>query len=153
MDNWFQPFTIYSGASKQDGPSSLTLTGPLGQVIELKAGVDYEVMGTSGTAQVEAPVVFAGYGITAPDIKNDDYKGVDVEAKVVVVRRHTPRWTNEFAPFDGGRKQQHADLIRRQALAEANGAAAVIVVNSASEGAKGDPLAPFGYLRGGGARP
>ena len=32
---------------------------------------------------LDAPVVFVGYGIVAPDYKRDDYAGVDVKGKIV----------------------------------------------------------------------
>lgn len=39
---------------------------------------------------LEAPVVFAGYGISAPDQHYDDYTGVDVKGKIVLIIRGTP---------------------------------------------------------------
>ena len=62
---FFQPFTI-GGTSKLEGKSTLTLKGPLGQEIELKLGNDFQVMGLSGPGKVTAPLVFVGYGATAP---------------------------------------------------------------------------------------
>ena len=40
--------------------------------------------------EVEAPVVFAGYGIHAPEIGLDDYKGIDVKGKIVLALRGIP---------------------------------------------------------------
>ena len=48
-------------------------------------------------------------------------------------------------PFDGQRKDEHAGLETKQALAESNRAAAVIVVNDGTE-ADGDKLMPFNRL-------
>lgn len=143
---WFQPFTM-SGPSKLEKPGMLTLKGPLGQQIQLKADTDFQVMGLSGTAKVSGPLVFAGYGATAKDIGYDDYKDFDVAGKIVVILRHTPRWSNGDLPFDGARKDEHASLDRKQALAETHKAAAVIVVNDITEGPGGDKLMPFDYLR------
>ena len=39
---------------------------------------------------VEAPLVFAGYGISAPDLGYDDYAGLDVKGKIVLIVRGTP---------------------------------------------------------------
>ncbi|MCI0685601.1 MAG: M28 family peptidase [Gemmataceae bacterium] len=143
---WFQPFSM-SGPSKLEKPGLLTLKGPLGQEIQLAAGRDFQVMGLSGSAKVSAPLVFAGYGATAKDIGYDDYKDFDVSGKVVVVLRHTPRWGNSDLPFDGDRRDQHASLDHKQAVAETHKAAAVIVVNDITEGPGGDQLMPFDYLR------
>jgi len=42
-------------------------------------------------AQVRAPLVFAGFGVTAPELNYDDYAGLDVKGKIVVVLRGAPR--------------------------------------------------------------
>ena len=61
----------------------------------------------------------------------------------------TPRFTNDAVGFDGPRKMQHAGLETKQALAAVNGAAALILVNDASELAKkGDPLISYAELSG-----
>lgn len=143
---WFQPFTM-SGPSSLAQPGKVTLRGPLGQSVELQAGKDFQVMGLSGSGKVTAPLVFAGYGATAKDIGYDDYKDVKVKGKIAVILRHTPRWNNTHVPFDGNRKDEHASLDRKQALAETNHAAGVIVVNDATEAPAGDRLMPFDYLR------
>jgi hypothetical protein len=145
-DGWFQPFTM-SGPSKLEKPGVLTLKGPLGQEIHLKADKDFQVMGLSGTAKVSGPLVFAGYGASAKDFGYDDYKDFDVTGKIVIVLRHTPRWSNGDLLFDGARRDEHASLDRKQALAESRKAAAVIVVNDITEGPGGDKLMPFDYLR------
>src|SRR5688500_8198079 len=133
---WFQPFSM-SGPSKLEKPGVLTLKGPLGQQIQLKADTDFQVMGLSGSAKVSGPLAFAGYGAAAKDIGYDDYKDFDVAGKIVIVLRHTPRWQNGDLPFDGERKDEHASLDRKQALAETRKAAAVIVVNDITEGPGG----------------
>ena len=42
------------------------------------------------TASVDAPMVFVGYGVQAPEYKWDDFKGVDVKGKVLVVLINDP---------------------------------------------------------------
>jgi hypothetical protein len=44
----------------------------------------------SDSGEVEAEVVFVGYGITAPELDYDDYKGVDVKGKIVVFCSESP---------------------------------------------------------------
>jgi hypothetical protein len=46
--------------------------------------------GTTGTGEVTAEVVYAGYGITAPELGYDDYKGVDVKGKIVLLEPEVP---------------------------------------------------------------
>jgi len=45
---------------------------------------------SSDSGEVEAEVVFVGYGITAPELGYDDYKGVDVKGKIVVFCSESP---------------------------------------------------------------
>ncbi len=142
---YFQPFTV-SGETELVQPGQMVLHGPLGQQIELRHGTDFQVMGLSGSGVVSGPVVFVGYGITAKDIKYDDFQGVDLAGKIAVLLRHTPRWSNKDAPFDGAKKDSHAGLEKKQALAELNKAAAVLMVNDRSEAPNGDLLMPFNYL-------
>jgi len=44
----------------------------------------------SGTGTITAEVVFAGFGVTAPELNYDDYKGIDVKGKIVLVNRDVP---------------------------------------------------------------
>ncbi len=46
--------------------------------------------GTTGTGEVTAEVVYVGYGITAPELGYDDYKGVDVGGKIVLMDSEVP---------------------------------------------------------------
>jgi hypothetical protein len=46
--------------------------------------------GTTGTGEVTAEVVYVGYGITAPELGYDDYKGVDVKGKIVLMESEVP---------------------------------------------------------------
>ncbi len=46
--------------------------------------------GTSGSGTVKAEVVYAGYGVTAPELGYDDYKGVDVKGKIVLLESEVP---------------------------------------------------------------
>lgn len=137
---YFQPFTV-SRPSKLIPGSRLVLHGPQGQTIELKDGEHFSVMGYSGGGKVKAPVVFAGYGVTADGIKYDDYKNVDVKGKIVILLRKLPRWDNEHVPFAGKRKRQHAALVNKLANAELHKAAAMILVNDRTT--EDDDFIPF----------
>src|SRR5947209_3046461 len=69
-DSYFQPFPIYRGNGKLGEPNTLVLKGPQGQTIELAAGKDFTVLGLSGHGKLtDAPVVFAGFGLTDPNAK------------------------------------------------------------------------------------
>lgn len=57
-----------------------------GSAIDLKYGDDYTVTNQTLTPEVtiDAPIVFVGYGVTAPEFGWDDYAGVDVKGKVIL---------------------------------------------------------------------
>ncbi len=58
----------------------------------LASGVDYVISADFSRAEVEvrAPLVFAGYGVTAPELGYDDYEGVDAQGKIVVTLPGAP---------------------------------------------------------------
>ena len=45
---------------------------------------------TSDSGTVHGEVVYAGYGITAPELGYDDYQGVDVKGKILLMEREAP---------------------------------------------------------------
>jgi len=44
----------------------------------------------TGSGEITSEVVFAGYGITAPELNYDDYKDIDVKGKIVLINRDVP---------------------------------------------------------------
>ena len=141
---WFQPFTM-TGVAKMDGQNTLQLQGPLGQKIELKLDQHFRPLGLSGSGKVTAPVVFAGYGAIGKDTPYDDYKGVDVAGKIVILLRKTPRPGNPHAPFDGKYNAEHAGLVTKVTKAGEHKAAAILFVNDSDTAKNGDVLMPFRY--------
>ncbi len=67
-----------------------------GEALPLKLFDDYVVSNQtlSDSATVDAPVVFVGYGIEAPEYQWDDYKGIDVRGKVVLIVVNEPPSTD-----------------------------------------------------------
>ncbi len=45
---------------------------------------------TSGSGEVTAEVIYVGYGVTAPELGYDDYAGVDVKGKILLMEREAP---------------------------------------------------------------
>jgi hypothetical protein len=73
-------------------------------------------------------VVFAGYGITAPELGYDDYAGLDVAGKAVLVFDHEPQENDPGSVFHGTGFTLHANLWTKTRNAERHGAAAILVV-------------------------
>jgi len=101
---------------------------------ELQLRTDWIPFSFSEIGTVEAPVVFAGYGIVAPEYKWDDYAALGANGargKVVVVLRHEPDETGKSGSkfFDGREMTLHASLRQKARVAAAHGAVALVVVD------------------------
>src|SRR5262249_44330352 len=113
---------------------------------ELKLNVNFVPFSFSTSGAVSAPVVFAGYGITAPEFGYDDYGGVDVKDKIVVVLRYEP---SGFAAKHGHTGlTQHAQLVGKAINARNHGAKAVVLVNGKLGSGEEDLLTQFGSVGG-----
>jgi Peptidase family M28 len=77
---------------------------------------------------VSAPLVFAGYGITASEYDYDDFKGVDVSGKVIMILAHEPQETDPASRFKGAWNTVHAYNWWKPEVARRHGAAAVLMV-------------------------
>ena len=135
-----------------EAPPDLTLTGPLGQRLELRAGQDYEPMGLSHPGEVKnTRLAFVGHGVTvsSKEISYDDYAGIDAAGKVVLVLRETPRAGNAAAPFPGGRRP--ASLVEKLQNAERHHAAAVVFVNDRDMATRAGGVATAGASAAAGA--
>jgi hypothetical protein len=82
----------------------------------------------SAEKEVSAPLVFAGYGMTAPEHDYDDYKGLKAEGKIVVLMRHEPGEKDPDSPFDGRKLSDHATLLSKIRNAQDHGAVGVLFV-------------------------
>lgn len=74
-----------------------------------------------------APVVFAGFGISAPELRYDDYAGLDVKGKIALVFEHEPQETNPRSVFNGTANTRHATNRVKALTAQAHGAVALLV--------------------------
>lgn len=86
---WFdQPYTVVN----DPGSLTLNLKQTDGSVIKKNYSYPEEFYPgmNSGNGEITAEVVFAGYGVTAPELNYDDYKGIDVRGKIVLVNRDVP---------------------------------------------------------------
>ncbi len=138
--DYFQPFTI--PATVKTGPAKLVLTGPNGRGATLKEGTHFQAVALGGAGNVHGELVFAGYGVTSEKPAYDDYAGLDVAGKIVVVLRDVPRAKSKDHPPSF---RMQAALTRKLALAEKKKALAVLFVNNAAGGRDGDSLLDFNF--------
>jgi hypothetical protein len=135
LDGYFQPFTL-GGNPTLAGDLALRLNGPDDATLKAEAKTDFMplAIGTGGTLD-HTPIVFAGYGITAKDaaqkLDYDDYAGLDVKDKAVLIIRREPQQDRDDSPFAGKRNSEYATFRHKATNAFQHGAAAVLLVNDA----------------------
>ncbi|MCU1292350.1 MAG: Peptidase, partial [Bryobacterales bacterium] len=77
---------------------------------------------------VSGRVVFAGYGITAPELHYDDYQNVDARGKIVLIFDHEPQETDSHSIFNGTGNTRYATTRIKVQNAQAHGAVGVLIV-------------------------
>src|SRR3984885_14115136 len=75
-----------------------------------------------------APVVFSGYGITAPELGYDDYSTIDARGKIVLIFDHEPQEDDPRSIFNGTGNTRYATARVKVMNAQAHGAVAVVMV-------------------------
>jgi len=128
------PFQVFEtpSSSKLGDTNQLALVGQPSQEgkeavrIELKLGEDFTPMAMSGSGHFDLPLVFVGYGITAKEENYDDYAGVDVTGKAVVILRHEPQQADPESVFSGTKSSEHAPFRRKVSNAFEHEAKAVV---------------------------
>jgi hypothetical protein len=130
---FFQPVPLVAFRTVDQG--ALSLKSKTGGVTRLVFGKDYLVGGNPLNPKLErdAPLVFVGFGLVAPEHGRDDYRGLDVKGKIVVALSGAPKFlqTEERAYYRNARV--------KLAAAEARGAVGFVSVNTLT----GEKLYPF----------
>jgi hypothetical protein len=80
------------------------------------------------SVDLTAPVVFAGFGITAPELHYDDYASIDVHGKIVLIFDHEPQEDDPHSIFNGTGNTRYATSRVKVLNAQKHGAVAVIIV-------------------------
>ena len=101
-----------------------------GGSISLKYGEDYVTKDETGaaTADIDAPIVFVGYGIDAPEYKWNDYKDVDVKGKVLLVIVNEPQSPDETF-FKGKALTYYGRWTYKYEEAARKGALGVLIIH------------------------
>jgi Zn-dependent M28 family amino/carboxypeptidase len=112
--------------------ASLSAAGPHG-ILTLAYGKDMVIWSKRSTPQAElkgSELVFAGYGIVAPEYAWNDYAGIDVHGKTVVVLVNDPGYaTKDPKVFRGGTMTYYGRWAYKIEEAGRQGAAAVLLVH------------------------
>ncbi|MCI0489943.1 MAG: M28 family peptidase [Blastocatellia bacterium] len=92
-----QSFTFVSGVRL--GKSDRFQIKAARNARSLKVGEDYMPMAFSSPDVASGRAVFAGYGISAPELQYDNYSGVDAAGKIVLIMRGSPDGDNPHGRF------------------------------------------------------
>ena len=106
-ENGIAPVRLEGPAADGVGWKANSITGD--EVESFAVEKDWNPFSVTAERDVQAGVVFAGYGIDAAGRNWNDYDGLDVKGKVVLVMRKSPGW----------RDQRHATFVRKLQVAAA----------------------------------
>jgi hypothetical protein len=121
-EGYRQVFEAPVGARLLEG-NALSLSGK-----DEKLSVDWQPFTFSDDGAAEGEIVFAGYGITAPELGYDDYAGLEVKGKIVLVAQDFPREPDPKSTFRDPKNHRYGEWRYKVTNARDHGAAAVLAV-------------------------
>ncbi len=122
---YLQHFNVLK--SRLSAPNSLTIiAGSEKTDFEIKQ--DFVPLSLTANKKITAPVVFAGYGITAPEYNYDDYQSIDVNGKIVLIFTHEPQENDTASVFEGRTVTVHSNPVNKALNARDHGAIGMILV-------------------------
>ena len=126
--SYFQAYNLMTATLPADADVNLLeIGGGDSGSRRLRAGQEFYPHRFSASGVAAAPVVFAGFGISAPQFGYDDYRG-DVKGKIVLALDHEPGERDPNSPFDGVVTSEPSTPWRKALAAQDAGAAAVLFV-------------------------
>ena len=128
--SWFQDVPMTETTASEATTLRLDVDG---KPQELKFGTDMVIGTRTGQAEVKvqgSPLVFVGYGVDAPEQKWNDYAGIDVKGKTVVILVNDPGFhANDASLFEGKRMTYYGRWTYKFEEAARKGAAAAIIIH------------------------
>jgi len=129
--SWFQNVPLLK--SEIVGNPQFTLNLGNGQSLQLTQGdqiaLKAPLNGQSAVDLANVPLVFAGYGVTAPERNWDDFKNVDVRGKLIVVLINDPDFEGGEGDFGGKAMTYYGRWTYKYEEAARRGAAGVLIVH------------------------
>jgi Zn-dependent M28 family amino/carboxypeptidase len=104
-----------------------------GDEIALRAAMD----GSKAVAIKDAPIVFAGYGVTAPERNWDDFKGIDLHGKIALVLINDPDFESGKGDFGGKAMTYYGRWTYKYEEAARRGALGLLVVHESAPASYG----------------
>ncbi|HEY3990942.1 MAG TPA: M28 family peptidase [Acidobacteriaceae bacterium] len=127
--SWYQKVPLYAVRTVPE-KTSFQLVPKGGVPLTLQYGAEFVTNNQTGAAvaEIDAPIVFVGYGIRAPEYNWDDYKGVDVRGKVALVIVNEPPSENESF-FKGEALTYYGRWTYKYEEAARQGAVGVLIIH------------------------
>jgi Zn-dependent M28 family amino/carboxypeptidase len=126
---YFQHVPLYA-VHTDDEKTKFALVPANGQAVDLTYGT--EIVSKDQTSQpaadIDAPIVFVGYGINAPEYKWNDYEGVVIKGKIALVIVNEPPSTDEKF-FAGKTLTYYGRWTYKYEEASRRGAAGVLLIH------------------------
>ena len=133
--SYFQPVPMVEISSKTEGNSTIVSAG---KTLEFSAPDDIAVTSPRLTREISVKVsemVFAGFGIVAPEYNRNDYEGLDVAGKTVVVMVNDPGlYTGDTTYFKGREMTYYGRWTYKFEEAARQGAEGILIIHE-TEGA------------------
>ena len=120
--SYFQKVPLRSMRVDQSESSFVVIRGGKERALQLRQ--DALLGGNPGVAEsvVDAPVVFVGFGVSAPESGYDDYKHVSVKGKIVALFFGAPQ-------SDSSLKAHYSSSVEKRRMAAEHGAAGMILLD------------------------
>ena len=112
-------------------PKPWTFNDPDGETVSFSYTNEFMAMAGLQESKIvidDAEVVFVGYGIVAPEEQWDDFKGVDLSGKILLMLNDDPHWDDEL--FAGERKLSYGRWDYKYASAARQGAAGAVIIHT-----------------------
>lgn len=124
-NSYFQSYNLMTATL---GDGNALVVGSWGGTRRFRVGQEFYPQRFSASGHVEAPVVFVGFGISAPHLRYDDYTDA-VGGSIVLALDHEPGERDPNSPFDGVITSESSTAWRKVLAAQEKGAAAVLLVS------------------------
>ncbi|HXH01494.1 MAG TPA: hypothetical protein VNI56_04830, partial [Xanthomonadaceae bacterium] len=128
--SWFQRVPLLQAVREENGARFAVIR--TGKTTELRFREQYLPAANYNAAAhaLEAPAVFVGQGVHAPELQHDDFKGLDVRGRIAVLFSGAP------ARFDNDRRAFYSSSREKLRALVARGAVGVVFVNTAEDEAR-----------------
>ena len=123
--SFFQSYNLTTATLGDD--NALDIVSADAGTRHLRGGQEFYPHRFSASGDVTAPIVFVGFGISAPHLQYDDYGG-DVKGKIVLALDHEPGERDPDSPFEGLITAEPSTAWRKALAAQTKGAVGVLFV-------------------------